>query len=162
MRNSGNLKQPIFMRIEIGSFENMASLRKVLDESGYSISNIAEDILDQIKLSPSRQTVDLVVMSVHELGFTKYAPATQVYEAALEKGLELCSAEIGPQLRLQYTDQPDLPSTDWLHVAMRPIDGFHFTVGHFRGVYYLNARSSGRNDVFESGCRFVFIQNNKD
>lgn len=62
--------------------------------------------------------VDLVRVTVAELGFKKGARRDQIYGRAKELGLEFCSPEVGPQLRLQYQDQPN---GDWILIGMEPI-----------------------------------------
>ena len=57
-------------------------------------------------------------MSVAELGFKNGAKRKDIYNRALELGLKLCPNEVGPALRLQYTDQP---MEEWFLVAMKPI-----------------------------------------
>ena len=50
--------------------------------------------------------VDLIVMSVTDLGFPEGASLKDIYAKARALGLYLCPVEVGPQLRLQYHDQP--------------------------------------------------------
>jgi hypothetical protein len=62
--------------------------------------------------------VDLVVLSVSELGFgRKGASIKAIYARAESLGFALCPPEVGPQLRLQY----DQPPGEILHIAMQPI-----------------------------------------
>jgi hypothetical protein len=70
-------------------------------------------------LSRTRTEVDLVVLSVSELGFGKQgASLNNIYARAESLGFALCPPEVGPQLRLQYLEQPP---GEVLHIAMDPI-----------------------------------------
>ena len=62
--------------------------------------------------------VDLVVISVAQLGFDDATSIADIYRRAAELGLELCPAEVAPQLSLQYMGQP---VGEILNVAMQPI-----------------------------------------
>jgi len=66
----------------------------------------------------TEEKVDLVKISVSELGVRDGAPYTMVCVAAHAKGLSLCTAETALALREQYVDQPDC---EFLWVAMTPI-----------------------------------------
>ena len=63
--------------------------------------------------------MDLVVVSGAELGTPTEPTLADVYARAQAHGLALAPAEIGPQLRLQYLDQP---VSEFLHVGMNPIN----------------------------------------
>ena len=65
------------------------------------------------------EDVDLVVVSAAELGTPPETSLVDVYARAQESGLALAPAEVGPQLRLQYLDQP---IGEFLHVGMNPIN----------------------------------------
>jgi hypothetical protein len=69
-------------------------------------------------LSKTPATVSLVVVSVAQLGFEDEASLADIYARAKQLGLDLCPAEVGPQLRLQYLDQP---VGEFLHIAMEPV-----------------------------------------
>jgi len=102
--------------------------------------------------------IDLVVVSNDDLGVKKGAYFKDTYKRALELGLVLCPNEVGPQLRLQYTDQP---MGEWLLIAMDPIEDSDGDLSVFRvgrdGVgawlfgYYGH---SGRR--WSADSRFVF------
>ena len=97
--------------------------RKALKQSGNKISDWANNLLDKPEFtvtSTKEVEVDLVNISVAELGFPNGATRKEIYRKAKELGLELCPAEVGPQLRLQYQNQP---MNEWLLIGMEPITG---------------------------------------
>src|SRR5262249_46574268 len=63
--------------------------------------------------------VELAIVSVAELGLDAEASSySEVYARAKRIGLELCPAEVGPRLRLDYRDQP---LGEALDIAMEPV-----------------------------------------
>ncbi|MCH8162645.1 MAG: hypothetical protein IIA99_00905, partial [Proteobacteria bacterium] len=80
--------------------------RRALKDDGFRLSDWSSDILGKpaFTVSSEETEVDLVVVSVSELGFKDGATRADIYKRAKELGWELCSAEVGPQLRLQYPD----------------------------------------------------------
>lgn len=94
--------------------------RRALRDGGFRLSDWASDILGKpaFKVAGEETEIDLVKVTVAELGFRKGARLDQIYDRAKKLGLELCQPEVGPQLRLQYQDQPN---GEWILVAMEPI-----------------------------------------
>jgi hypothetical protein len=85
------------------------------------LEDLANEIIGRpaFALSRTRTEVDLVVLSVFELGFGKQgASLNDIYTRAKSLGFALCPPEVGPQLRLQYLEQP---RGEVLHIAMEPI-----------------------------------------
>jgi hypothetical protein len=85
------------------------------------LEGLANEIIGRpaFGLSRTRTEVDLVVLSVFELGFGKQgASLKDIYARAKSLGFALCPPEVGPQLRLQYLEQPP---GEVLHIAMEPI-----------------------------------------
>jgi hypothetical protein len=114
-----NLK--IWKTIKVGTGLRTADdFRKALKQSRNKIGDGASDILGRpaFTVAPEEAEMDLVVVSVAELGFGAGADREYVFSRAQELGLELCPAEVGPQLRLQYLDQPE---GDELLIGMKPI-----------------------------------------
>lgn len=68
--------------------------------------------------SKSSEVLDVVRLKVSDLGFTSSPTTDQIFAKAMECGLVLCPAEVGPQYRLQYIDQPQ---GDWIHIGMEPL-----------------------------------------
>ena len=154
-------KPETFKVIEIGTHKDVESLRKALEESrARMIGDWASNILNKTKLSKSKQSLDLVVRSVKELGFPNGAQYKDICKAAESQGLDLCPAEAGPQLRLQY---PDQPNGEWLVIAMEPIKGSVGDLSLFRvlcgGAGRWLGATFGRPDGFwNADGRFVFVR----
>jgi hypothetical protein len=55
-------------------------------------------------------------MDVYSL-YPRGATTDEIYAKAAELGLELCPAEVGPQLRLSYS------GTEWMYIGMKQITG---------------------------------------
>jgi hypothetical protein len=111
---------PVWKRITLGAYKGVNSLRRALEAARVRIGDSADEILGRpaFHVSPTKQDVDLVVVSVAELGFPNGARLAEIHRRAGELGLELCPAEAAPLLRLAYTNQP---MGEFLNVAMRPI-----------------------------------------
>lgn len=117
-------------------------------------------------ITTEKTAVDLVNVSVEELGFKDGADQKEVYARACELGLDLCPAEVAPRLRLEYVDQP---AGDILVVAMEPV--FYPRSMPRNSDYYLHyillgeqqADGSKKWLVLESVCmnaktRIIFVR----
>lgn len=125
------------------------------------VSDWAKDIQSKTPLAKKKEKVNLVVLSVSDLGFTDRVTTTELFdEKNLAKyGVALCPAEVGLALRKQYTDQPH---GEWLYVAMNPITDsggrpFVFLVGRpSGGARWLLGRWVRQGNVWYRGYRIVF------
>ena len=156
-------KFEVFKTIKLGTgLKSADDFRVALKDGGFRISRWASDILDMSAFTAVSQKteVDLVVVSVAELGFKNGASRSEIYKCAEELGLEICPPEVGPQLCLQLKDQP---SSELLFIGMEPIfdsDGYPsvFIVGHYGNDPRLDSHR-GRSDNFWGGdfC-WVFLR----
>jgi len=150
----------IFREIEIGIDENITSLLKGIEASGAVVSNRARDILNKIELSKFKQSFDLVVPSVEELGYPQGTQLRNIYKAGNERGLYLCPEEMGPKLREKYTDQLVHES---LTIATELIknsvgDSMLFSVEHSaHDGLWLDAYLISADSYFNAKDRFVFV-----
>ena len=112
----------IWKTIKLGTCSSADVLSQALQVGDFRIGDRGKDILGKpaFKVSPKETSIELVNISVAELGFKDGATRKDIYERAISLGLELCPNEVGPQLRLQYKDQP---GGEWLRIAMEPIAG---------------------------------------
>ena len=112
---------PVWKTVAVGTTSGSFGLRNALDAANCGVGDVAEQILARpaFTVSHTRQDVDLVSVSVRELGFHgQTAQLADIYARAQKLGFDLAAAEIGPQLRLQYFDQP---IGEFLHIGMEPI-----------------------------------------
>jgi len=137
---------------------------------GCEISDWANDImLHKMQINKpaftavaEKQSVDveLELVTVAELGFVHSAKLHNIYARAQSMGLELCSAEVGPALRLAYLDQQP---NEWLWIGMDPIIATFggqrvFGVGCCGGDRWLGT-NWGNSDSIWHGCRrWVFVR----
>lgn len=99
------------------STKTLPELKEALKAADINVSIYAGDMLDNMPLV-KKQKVNLVRVTVKELGFTDWTPTEKIYAKAQELGLDLCPAEVGPYLRLAYQDQP---LNEWFLIAMKQI-----------------------------------------
>ncbi len=156
-----------WMTIKLGRQKSVEEIRQALKASGNNISDWANDILGKpaFTVSETEQDVELVNVSVEELGFKQSACYADICKRALELGLDLCPAEVGPQLRLQYKDQP---KGTYVVVAMNAItdsdgDLLVFSVERCDdGDRYLDAGSGNVGNIWVASNRFVFLRRKTD
>lgn len=153
----------VWRTIKLGTGPTTADdFRKALKASGCRISDWVNDILGRLAFTASskEQELDLVVVSVAELGFKNGTARKDIYAKAQEIGLTLCPAEVGPELRLQYKDQP---VGEWLYIAMEPItdsDGCLrvFRVGHGESGQWLDSYAGHPRNFWDEHSRWVFAR----
>lgn len=75
------------------------------------------------KVEENKKELKLALVKVFDLGFSDTVTADECIVKAKEIGLEVCSPEVGPQLRLQYLDQP---AGEWILIGMQPVVGEKF------------------------------------
>jgi hypothetical protein len=112
---------PTWKTIEVGSFPDSIALRNALNAADCAIGGQAEEILARpaFTVVSRKMQIDLVAVSPAELGFDgDTVSLADIYVRAWQLGFRPVPAEVGPQLRLQYLDQP---LGEFLIVGMEPI-----------------------------------------
>src|SRR5262249_8000183 len=112
----------VWKTIATGTFADRFTLVGALDAVGCSVGNLAGEALASpaFSLSATKTNVDLLAVSAAELGFlTDTARLGDIYARARQLGFALAAAEVAPQLRLQYFDQP---VGEFLIIGMEPIN----------------------------------------
>ena len=131
------------------------SAEEAMERKNIYRSDWGKDILYKTEFSQEKQNYDLVRFTVSQLGFPSGATTQEIYDKAEKLGLELCPAEVGPHLRLQY------PGKEWMLIAMKQITGRRdcpcvFTLdtgGAQLGLYGYGAEPGHRWDADD---KFVF------
>jgi hypothetical protein len=151
------------IKLGTGGLKNADDFRKALKKANCGIGDRGNDILGKpaFTVDDTKKEVELVNVSVAELGFKEGARYADICKRANELGLDLCPAEVGPQLRLQYKDQP---KGEWLLVAMEAITSSRGDLDVFcvvrngGGERWLDA-DYGNSDCFcFANHRFVFLR----
>lgn len=148
--------------IQLGTgLKTQEDFLQALKEKSIQTSDWAKDIMSkaEFKISQKETKEILIILSVADLGFKDGAKIKDIFAKAKELGLELCPPETGPQLRLQYFDQPN---GEYCLIGMEPIadsdgDPGLFSVYRGDGEPWLSA-SHGRPGGFCNGYfRFAFV-----
>jgi hypothetical protein len=150
----------IWRTTTLGSHKGVDSYRDALDAAKMKIGDAADEILGRpaFHYVKGKTEVELTLVSAAELGVKSESPLSEVYQRATQLGLALCPPEVGPQLRLDYRDQPVGES---LLIAMEPVKTYYgdptiLALMNFGSGLAL-VGSDGRPESMVSGyLRFVF------
>jgi hypothetical protein len=144
--------------------KSLPDFRDAFRRFNCKIDSFAEDLLygPNFVVSSEKMEIELVVISVAELGFKDGATRADIYKRALELGLELCPCEVGPQLRLQYLDQP---CREWLMIGAESIVNLDNDFGvfgiecfHGDGSRWLHGHRDEPDKVWHADNHWVFVQ----
>ena len=157
---------PVWKRITVGTFANSFALRNALDAAGCGIGDQAEEILARptFTLGATKTDVELVAVSAAELGFqTDAASLAEIYARAQRLGFELAAAEVAPQLRLQYFDQP---IGEFFLIGMEPIKTWKgepviLTVANGGAGLVLIGQDGSADAEIPVASRFLFVRSNE-
>lgn len=154
---------PVWKTVTLGQHRGVDAVRNAFDSAWIVVGESANEILGRPAFTFAREPreLNLVVRSVAELGFgAAGATLADVYARALGLGLELCPEEVGPQLRLQYVNQP---VGEFLHVAMKPQRSYggemiDFTIANSGAGLTLLGGSARPDLVVATNVHFVFVR----
>jgi hypothetical protein len=110
----------IWRTITVGINKGVNAYREALDAAAIKIGDSADEILGRpaFRYAGMKIKIELTLLSAAMLGVESESTLSDVYERARQAGLELCPAEVGPQLRLDYRNQP---LGEALDIAMEPV-----------------------------------------
>lgn len=158
----------IWKTIKLGTgLKTADDFRKSLKDGGNRIGDWANDLLGKPEftnsVSKEEVEVDLVILTTAQLTGKNSGTTAEVFAGAERLGLKKCPAEVGPQLRLQYKDQP---LNEWLLIGMellRLSDGHLrvFGVAHGGDGLWLDSDYDYPGYVWGAGARWVFVRPRK-
>lgn len=157
---------PVWKRITLGTFKDTFALRNALVAAGCKPGAMVEQILARpaFVVNSKKEEVELVVVSATELGFaTGTVSLAAFYARAGQLGFEVAAAEVGPQLRLQYLDQP---MGEFLVIGMAPIKTWGgepviLSVANGGAGLVLIGQDGGPDAEVSVSSRFVFVRPNE-
>ena len=159
------LAVPVWRTVTIGTFANTFALINALDAAGCGIGGLAEEILARpaFNVGTTKTSVELFAVSAAELGFqTDTVRLSDVYARAQQLGFGLAAAEVGPQLRLQYFDQP----IGQFLIGMEPIKTWTgepviLAVANGGAGLALIGRDGRADAEIPVASRFLFVRSNE-
>lgn len=105
-----------------GKGKTTDELIEAIEDSGMKVSDWAKDIMRTPKfteaLKAAPKTVDLVMLDVGDLRYSRGGTTTQIFDQGNELGLDKCDPRVGPYQRMADQDQK---MNDWYWIAMDPI-----------------------------------------
>src|SRR5262247_3021408 len=151
----------IWRKITLGTYKDVDAYRDALDSAKIKIGLSADEILGRPAFPYAKMKTDvkLAVLSAAELGVeSDESSLSDVYERARRGGLELCPAEVGLQLRLEYRNQP---LGEALDIAMEPVatysgDPTILTLANWGTGLILIGRDGRSESTVNRISRFVF------
>jgi len=151
----------IWRKITLGTYKGVDAYRDALDSARIKIGVSPDEILGRpaFPYAKMKTDVELAVLSAAELGVeSDESSLSDVYERARRVGLELCPAEVGLQLRLEYRNQP---LGEALDIAMEPVatysgDPTILTLANWGTGLILIGRDGRSESTVNRISRFVF------
>jgi hypothetical protein len=153
----------VWKTVVIGRSRGVDAVRNALDAARVAVGDSADEILGRpaFTFASEPRELNLVLVSVAALGFGPNGAALgDIHARALRLGLELCPEEVGPQLRLQYRNQP---VGEFLHLAMKPLRTYYgtpidFSLGNSGAGLTLIGGHADPELVIAGNVRFVFVR----
>ncbi len=140
--------------------KSVKELQEEMRSENINISGYVRDMLESpdFVTQQNKEDIDLVRLKVGDLGLGGSPTTDQLYEKAKELGLDLCPAEVGPQMRLTYKDQP---LYEYFNIGMKQIadsDGCPdvFTLDHGDDGLWLSDYWARPEDGWAPVDEFVF------
>lgn len=101
---------PVSKTIKLGTHKTSKLLAQALDGAGFLVTGVVGAIFvgpwfDK-SISPQVREEKICFATAEQITGKASPTVHVIHQSILAKGYKLCSAEVGPQLRLQYSEQP--------------------------------------------------------
>lgn len=105
-------------KVAIGGLTKPALLQELADHD-VLLNPLGEKLFadEDFQLSTTSQTVNIVEITVAELGLSSGGRLSQIFKQGEKAGFVPCPTELGPYLRLAYLEQPEVTATGKQHKA---------------------------------------------
>jgi hypothetical protein len=147
--------QPEFDRwrtVNLGVGENYS---KALYTLYYRVPLLTRLIIESIPVSSTEVELDLVLVTLKQLGFIGAARYRDIRARAIKLGLQLCPAEVGPALRLSCTN------TKPIMIGMSPMKSggksYLFEIGSAENEWLESVEHFGTR-LYPLGSFWVFVK----
>lgn len=134
---------------------------EMLRQKGINVSDYANHFLksSEFQTLQSPEEMDLIELTVGDLGFSEKPTTEEIYQQARLLGLELCPPELAAAYLLQHDS--NLRLYDWKYVGMEPLtdsdgDPHVFALDHNDDGCWLHAYLARPEDRWDLGGRFLF------
>lgn len=149
---------PVLASVTVGTLGKDTNVTKLLTESGVTIED-RHDALELIPLQSVKTSLELIAMTVEELGLPNSSSLFQICIAAGSRGLSLCPAEVVLQFWRQCPDA--LSNGKCALVAMDPVVNSHGRRVLFNLCRHHDNRGLITLDTYDdyySFNRFLFVR----
>lgn len=104
----------VWRSITLGRHKTQEELMNALLVSKIQLSHQGKELMGGIEISQTERRIELVKVNLKDLHLDPNGGHDhgEIIHAAAKLDLWLCPAEVGPQLRLQYQDQPEEDALD--------------------------------------------------
>lgn len=128
-----------------------------LEKGGHKISEWAKELVEKIEFSTTPQELQLVDITISDLGMSEYPMTVQIKKRIEALGYSLVPQETALYLRLAYGDQP---LGEWLTCFSKPIAGAAgrlgvLDVGRGSGGSWVSRRYAYPDSVWDGGLRLL-------
>lgn len=149
------------LAVTLGHY-SVDTLKMVFSRYKFRLSTQANKMMETKEFIPfatKKEPIRLVARTVRDLGFNNGAEYQHICARAIMRKLELCPAEIGPQLRRLCTVQQE--NSGKVRIAMKSLTvsraNYIFVLYCDEKGLWLDAEEMRPDDFFESDALFVFI-----
>ena len=160
--------------VEVGGLTKSQLIQK-LQQYSILMNEYGEKLFtdDKFTTSNKKYSLQTVELTVGDLGFPDGANTDRIFKRAEDLGLKLCPLELGPHLRMEYLDQTEGYSGDYLQQQQAPSgsitiaseilaedDNFPkgFYLRRINGVLWLRGYCADHLHVWNPNDHFIFCQ----